>query len=448
MTRARRRLRSRPWACAVAAAAGALARTAHGQAIDVERAYALVVGAPPGARADRVDAGRTGYARTPLPASGLRVAWRNSAGGALDGPPLVDARGTTYVVAAHGEVVAIGEDGAERWRAPTGGLEPGPPALLADDTLVFVDASGAATAVRDGSVRWRTRVGPADAEPLAPLPLGNGGVVVGTAQGLVQLDADGHARARVELPEPCAGPLVAALGRVVAVAESGVVWGWTPGAPEAVRLGSFGSSPDTGAALASDRTLVAVVGDQTTLAALDLVRGTSTTRAVATGGQEWFGPPAMRGEVATLVLQGPAGELAVTLDGAGRELSRALLVARAAPGRVDAGAAPAPGGAGGGMAKRPLLVDAAGTVAFGTLDGGLGVVPLGSADPAVEVLAEACPGVGSLAAAPTGVPRVAGLAPLAAGSFVATCRSGAVVAVTGRAAPPAGGPADAPRPAR
>jgi hypothetical protein len=412
------------------------APTARAQTVDAERSRTLTVGLPPGARAEQVDAARTGLARTPLPASGLRVAWRAPAGGPLEHAPLVDAHGTTYVVTARGDALAIGPDGAERWRATTGGLGPGPAALLADDTLVFVDATGVAIAVREGTVRWRAKIGAADPDRAAPLPLVDGGVVVATSRELAVLDSEGHERARTTLPEPCSGPLVAALGRVVAVGTSGVVWTWAPGAPEATRAASFTSAPDSGAAMADDHTLVAVVGGHTTLAAVDLLRGATSSRAIASGGV-WRGAPAMRGEVATLVLTSPSGESALSLDASGRELSRALLFARSGLVRVDAGAPPTSGAGG-----EPLLVDPGGTLVFTTPEGAFGASPMGtSSDPPVEVLTDVCPRPGALGGGPTGQSPVAGLAPLVPGTFVAACRSGTVVAIAGSPAdprPPAG----------
>jgi hypothetical protein len=81
----------------------------------------------------------------------------------------------------------------------------------------------------------------------------------------------------------------------------------------------------------------------------------------------------------------------------------------------------------------PLLVDAAGTLAFATADGGVGVV----SDGVVDLLADVCPpppgGARGFAA-----PTVA-LVPLGPGGFLAVCRSGTLVAL--RAGPSALAPA-------
>jgi outer membrane protein assembly factor BamB len=400
------------------------------QTIDVQRARTLVVGAPRGgARMDRVDAARTGRTREPLPSSGLRTEWRASLGALVEHPPLVDAEGVTYVVGTRGEVTAVGRDGAERWHAASGAMQPGPAALLADDSVVFVDAAGEAVAVRAGAVRWRVRFGRSDAERPAPLPLADGGAVVATTNDLAALDADGHLRARVTLAEPTTVPLVAALGKVVAVGVSGTVWTWTPGAPEATRAAGFGSPISDGAALADEHTLVAVSGGLTRLLAVDLGRGTAATRTVATvapvaAAALFLGPPAMRGETAYLMVTAPTSELAVAFDASGAEIARTMLATHPPPIGPD-------GGAGVLVAAphTPPLVDADGRIAFATPDGSVGVANASGS----ELMADACP---PATAAAGRVPPVAGLAPLGAGAFVAACASGTLLAVRGASGGP------------
>ena len=418
-------------AAAVGVALPRGSRSARAQTIDVQRPRTLVVGTPPGARADRVDVARSGRARDPLPTGSLRTEWTLPVGLLIDDAPLVDAAGTTYVVGTRGEVVAITRDGRERWRASTDSPQPGPAALLSDDTLVFADALGEAVAVRDGVVRWRTRFGRGDATHPAPLPLDDGGIVVATAHDLALLDSEGHERARATLPEAATGPLLlgGAMGKVVAVGASGTVWAWPPGATEATRVGSFGSPVEGGAAMADDHTLVAVTAGGAHLSALDLARGTASTRAVAPAGI-WLGPPAMRADTATLLLLAPSAELAVVVDASGVETSRSLLAVRAPPVATDGGVAPLVP-----ILHTPPLVDSAGTVAFATSEGSLGVVLAGGAT--VELLADGC--ATTSGHDPGGRPdpsRAAGLAPLGPGAFVAACRSGSIVAVRGS---PAGG---------
>jgi hypothetical protein len=411
-------LASASTAAAVMAAAGG----ARAQAWSIERPHTLVVGTPSGgARADRVDGARTGRARSELPSSGLRTEWRAPLGTLVEHPPLVDEHGTTYVVGKSGEVVAVARDGTERWRTPTGAVQPGPAALLGDDTVVFVDAAGEALGVREGSVRWRRRFGRTDAARPAPLPLDDGGVVVATTNELALLDADGIERARTTLPEPTTLPLVAALGRVVAVTSSGAVWSWTLGADEPARVATFGSAVQGGAALADAHTLVGVTAGQAHFTAVDLLRGTATTLAAGPGGV-WIGPPAMRGPTAYLVLLTPTSELAVALDTAGAntpEIGRTLLAIHPPAASPDAGAATPP------MPRTPPLVDARGTFAFATAEGAIGVASAST----VELLGEACePPAGTPGRA---APAVVGLASLEDGALVAVCHAGAVLAIHG-----------------
>jgi hypothetical protein len=421
-----------PWAAAASGTAGAAvvaATMAAAQPTDVQRPRTLVVGTPAGgARTDRIDGARSGRSQTSLPLAqtGLRSDWRTVVSATLDVAPVVDARGTTYAVGSRGEVFAVARDGSERWKVPTGGLQPSTPVLLSDDTLVFADAAGEAVAVREGSIRWRLRFGrpdPARPIPPAPLALDDGGVVVATTRDLAALDSEGHERSRTTLSEPTTVGLVAAggLGKVVAVTATGAVWTWTPGCAEMTRVASFGGPIDDTPVLADDHTLLAIAGGRTHLVAVDLVRGTTTTRAVVPAGL-WLGPPSMGGGLTHLLIQAPTSELAVTVDPSGAEASRALLTTHPPPIGPDGGpAALVP------LPHTPILVDGAGTLAFATAEGGVGVVSGG----VVDRIADVCPPPpGPRATAPT-----TALVPLGPGAFIATCRSGALVAVQANAQP-------------
>jgi hypothetical protein len=411
---------ARAVAWAAAGTAAAIAASSMAQTVDVRRARTFVVGTPRAtARVDRVDAARTGRSRLPLPASDLRTAWRAPLGAQIDVAPVVDGRATTYLVGTRGEVIAVGPEGSERWRVATGVMQPGPPALLSDDTLVFADAAGEAVAVRDATVRWRVHFGRADVTHPAPLALDDGGAVVATTRDLALLDDDGHERGRVTLPEPTSAPLAAALGKVVVVTASGTVWTWAPGAADLTRVGSFGGPVDGGAVLTDDHTLVAVTSAGVHLSAVDLVRGTTTTRAIAPAGL-WLGPPATRDGATYLLLLAPASELALAIDASGAEILRAPLFTRPLPPPVDGGATTlvAP-------PHTPPLVDAAGTIAFATLEGGIGVVSRGG----VDLLPDACPSASGRGAASA----VVALAPLTPGTLVAVCRSGSLLALRGAA---------------
>ena len=428
-------MRALAWGAAVGAAAlAAVGAGAGAQTADVERPRTLIVGTPvAGARTDRVDSSRSGRAGAALPLAaggGLRIEWRAALAASVDVAPVVDARGTTYVAGTRGEVVAIARDGSERWRAMTGAIQPSAPVLLSDDTLVFADAEGEAVAVREGVARWRIRFGRGDAArptPPSPLALDDGGVIVATARDLAALDADGHERARTTLPEPTGVPLLSALGKVIAVSTTGAVWTWSPGASEVTRVGSFGGPIDDGAALADDHTLVAIAGGRQHLVAVDLVRGTTTTRAITPTGL-WLGPPSMTAGIAHLLVQAPTSELALAVDASGTETSRTVLTTHPPPLAADGGPGPLVA-----LAHTPPLVDASGTLAFATAEGSIGVVSGG----VVDLLADLCP------PAPAGrgaVAATAALAPLGPGAFVAACRSGTLLAVRSGRAASGGGP--------
>jgi hypothetical protein len=420
------------WGAAILGAILGAAAVAGAQTADVQRPRTLVVGTPgAGARTDRIDAARSGRSGTALPLGrngGLRSEWRAVLAASIDAAPAVDEGGTTYVVGTRGEVFAVARDGSEKWHAPSGAVAPSAPTLLSDDTLVFSDAAGEAVAVREGTVRWRVRFGRPDAGrslPPAPLALDDGGVVVATARDLSALDAEGHERARITLPEPTSAPLVAAtaLGKIVAVDTTGGVWTWAPGSADLTRVGSFGGPVDDSAALADEHTLLAVAGARLHLVAVDLVRGTATTRAVAPTGL-WLGPPSMVGGAAHLLLQATTSELALGIDASGAETSRALLTTHPPAVAADGGAPPMVP-----LPHTPLLVDAAGTLAFATAEGGVGVV----SDGVVDLLADVCPP--PLGGARGVVAPTAALVPLGAGTFLAVCRSGTLVAI--RAGTPA-----------
>jgi hypothetical protein len=434
------------WGAAIAGAATVVAASnARAQRVDPERPRTLTVGLPPGPRADRVDATRRGRS-LPLPASALRVAWRTALGTFVERAPVVDARGGSYMVGVRGDVIALTSDGAERWRVLTGATQPGPLALLSDDTVVFADAAGQAFAVRDGAVRWRTRVGRPDVDSPSPLPLEDGGVVVATPRELALLDVDGNERGRVILPEAVVGPLLWSSGHVIAIGAAGSVWSWLPGAARPERAGAFGSAIDGGAALADDHTLVGVATRDSTLLALDLVHGTTAVRAASSRGV-WRGPPAVSDAITFIVSIGWAGERVTLVDPSGEDIGHATLPTRAAAvasGSVDAGA-PLPLSLPAG--PTPPLVDAAGTFAFATAEGAVGVArfSIGARDRSeaaaesgeprvpVDALADICPMPFGTIGGSSGPPRpVTALAALPERRLLAVCRSGAVVAFTGR----------------
>jgi hypothetical protein len=134
----------------------------------------------------------------------------------------------------------------------------------------------------------------------------------------------------------------------------------------------------------------------------------------------------MNGPVSSFVVVAPGSELAVALDATGPEVSRAVLASHSLPVGADAGAPALFTGA-----VTPPLVDSSGTLVFATADGRLGVVPrLTTGDGTVELLTSPCP-LQLATSGARGADPVAGIAPLSDAGFVATCRSGTLLAVGG-----------------
>lgn len=391
-------------------------------ALRPDRPATRVVGTPSGgARVERVNPQRTGHCATTLPASRLRVAWRVPTKAFLEHAPLVDSHGVGYALGVRGEVTAFAADGSELWTAKTGAPGAGPGALLSDDTVAFVDGSGDAVAVRDGKLRWRVHAGQADSSfASAPLALDGGGLVAPAGSDMTVIDADGGQVARVRLPEPIAAPLVATKDRVVAVTLSGAVWTWVPGASDAARAGSFEAPIEGDVALASPATLLGVSHGGLHLTEVRLDDGTTHLRAAASGAL-WTGSPAVFGDLAVVVGITAASEMAVAIDGGGREAGMALLQSRAQALTADAGPLliqQSP--------PTPVLTDAAGTVVFATSTGDVGAVRhFGRPDSVVETLSAVCP-ITTAGAAP-----VAGMAPLGPHSVVVACHHGELVGLKG-----------------
>jgi outer membrane protein assembly factor BamB len=413
-----------------ALATGALATRA--QRLDPKRPKTIVVGAPrEGSPTARGDARRTGLSRTPLPTRTLDVAWRKSLSAPIEGPPLVNASGDVIVTTARGEVLVLdGSDGSERPHGIFPTSPPvGAPALAADGTTVFTTTAGDAIGVKNGALRFRTRVGDGRVwhERAGVLALDDGGTAVAVGTELAVLDAEGQVRARASLEEPIAAPLVAApIGRVVAITSSGRVFMWTPGR-EPLRAGSFGAPVDGAAALVDDHTLVAVSGIGQ-LVELDLARGVAVARMSSAA--ILLGPPALRGDVAYVLAALPGRVFALAVDGSGQETMRVSVQTTTPQLAPDGGPL---------AAVVPLhtgpIVDGAGTLAFGTADGYVGVVSASGVDQLGEVMCMRSAGLAGPRPSPAPpVAAFAGLAPAGPSAFVVACETGVVVKVTARPA--------------
>lgn len=403
---------------------GALASLAPGSAaradaIDPTMPRVLVVGPPQGdAPSERLDAARTGRARTRLPFPLVEV-WRRHLNGGIEQPPVIDAQDSILAALTVPEVVKLAPDGKEIWRTRLGNAAPVvPPVLTSDGTLVTITSAGIAWGLSPtGAVRFSTPLGVRGRDvDVSPLALGDGGLVIAAGSALLELDRDGAIRARTALDTRpgsvdsrvsgalLSGPADDGKGPSFAgtlfTTESGSAFLWRPpGAPR--KLGSFGGVPRRGAMLADGRTLVAVV-DTRRVVGLDLLTGTTHVRASGYPGALFDSPAALapdgiqRGPLAQM---GPGVALITVqtglllgLDGAGNERVR-LSLDKPPPLPLTGILGGTVGGASGtsffGSAEfkpsPPLVVDAQGRIAFARASGRVGVVgPDGSVSLAGE----------------------------------------------------------------
>src|SRR5207249_3679512 len=146
-----------------------LATAAFAQRVEPGRPRTIIVGTSRAfSPTDRVDARRSGFSRTNLPTGALRAAYRHSFGQSIEHAPLVLDDGSIVVVVNHNELVTLEPGGvpaspdfqrrAPRFVASLGGNALGPPTALADGTIVAVNSAGEAVGVRQGVVRFRTRL--------------------------------------------------------------------------------------------------------------------------------------------------------------------------------------------------------------------------------------------------------------------------------------------------
>ncbi|HEX7666871.1 MAG TPA: PQQ-binding-like beta-propeller repeat protein [Polyangiaceae bacterium] len=404
---------------AIAIVLGALAPAlALAQKFDPKRAASFVVGPPPAPLPmERFDAHRSGVSPAALPSGDLQFRWHHSLGEPALHAPLVVGK-EVVIVAGRGDVAFLDAgDGSDVAKVTTGSDVCGPPVALANGTIVVVArSSGMAIGVTKTGVVFRTKIGgDPPHEDLSPLPMADGGVVVGRGSELTLLDSAGGIRARGVFPEAIEGSLLASRGRVLAVAETGVVYAWTPG-HDVERVGNFGARAVGGATLDGDDTLLAVT-EGARIMSLDLVKGVAAPRASSTGFL-FVGPVAMRGTSALVLAKGVRGAFLLGFDRAG-DVTQTPIAASPLPVLADGGVGtPTVGG------HAPLVVDKSGNVAFSVEDD-VGVAVLGGG--ANETVAHL-----SGALCKTHGADVLGIAPVADASspgFVLACEDGAVALV-------------------
>jgi hypothetical protein len=392
-------------AAALAVAALSLvpgARPARADAIDPALPRTLVVGPPRGAApCERLDAQRSGRARTRFPSAPLHR-WDHHISGGLELAPVVDAQDNVLVVGTTPDVIKLDPEGKELWRLRFGASTAVASLVLTSDgTLVILTAAGQAVGVTpSGAIRFATPLGirgrDADTPPLA---LDDGGVLIAAGGALVEIDRDGAVRARTALenkpgsadtrvtgalvrgPVTDAGPLGALF-----LTESGSVFAWRPPASPR-RLGNLGGFPRRGGVVTGPRTLTAIV-DGRRVVDFDLPTGVTHVRVNSGLGVQLDGPVTM-GPDGLLFAATQLG-LLLGVDAAGNEMIRIALekppptppVGAALPPVVGRGGSLLGGSVGSGFfgapvdikPSPPLLMDPEGRIAFVRDTGRAGVI--------------------------------------------------------------------------
>jgi outer membrane protein assembly factor BamB len=391
-------LKGRLWtvACVLGAAVivTGLASVSLAQRVRPGEPLSVIVGAPLGPTVmDRLDARRSNRSASPLPTQSLRIIWSRKLH-RMTHTPLVLEDGSIVAIAEDGETLFLNADGTDKAHLAFG---PGPmsaPALLSDGTVVAVNGAGDAVGAQHAAVRWRTHVAdpPASAEESSrrrgrvfmhhgrrvsqpeseetwtagsPLSLDDGGVVVSIDRHLVCLDSRGTVRAQATAPESIGYPLVATSHAVAMITDSGEVFEWTPGDEAVQRRGSFGAAIESVAALEPPRDLLAVMGNH--IMALNVTTGELSQRSASDRGV-YVGPPTLLPDGLLVQEMTPTGTRAVHLEHAAPLQVIAMLTPQGAQAMGDGGAlvflAPT---------HTALLADPAGAVAYGTVDGRIGV---------------------------------------------------------------------------
>jgi hypothetical protein len=390
---------------------GALALTAQATRatrVDPTLPTTVVVGRSSGiAPMGRIDGARRGRAHDPLPSSPV-IVWRFKLPGGHDLVPIAVARDGSVLAASSNLplLVQVSPAGKEQWRASTGtGPSVAGVALLNDETRLVVTSAGEAVGYGpNGDVRFRTPIELAERNArLRPIPLEDGGVAIGVASEVVELDGDGSLRARAHLPERLGGPLLVARSGIVATTQAGVVYSVRDGFVK--RLGALGGDAGEAGGSTPDGTTLFAVVDSQRIVALNLMTGIAQTRLAVTD-QSLHGPLAY-GADDSLVLTSFDGAL-LTLARSAGDARRTSLDGRVSSlvtdaGRVDLAALDD---------SPPAITDADGRTAFARVGGRIGVVlPDGS----VHLVP------GATCASP------AALAPGGARRMIVACRDGSLL---------------------
>jgi hypothetical protein len=383
-------------AAGVLLAAGALllseaASADHDSALPVHITVGDPRGASPMARTDPARSGST----EELPER-ARELWNRGLRGGIEQVPAVDDQGNVVIATGSAELVQLSREGSEQWRARIGvSSATTAPALMSDGTRFVLTAMGEAWGITaQGARKFQVDLSSIGRDArVGVLPRDDGSVAIAVGTRMIVLGADGALRDQADTREVLVGTLIGGRDGILATSENGSVWQWAPPLPPR-RVGRFGGSTRSGAALADALTLAAVV-DGRRLTTMDLRTGALTTRDTISGLE---GPPATAPGAITYAAS-MAG-LLVGLAPASETLRVALTPqVISEDGGVNMSLHSSP----------PVLCDRHGRVAFVRGDGRIGVV---SADGRVT------------AASAAACYDPLGLAPAGRKRFLVVCRSG------------------------
>jgi len=438
----------------------------------------VVLGEPSGLTSmARLDGRRTNLSRDLLPTASLRMIWSRQTR-PMTHAPLVAADGTVIVLSTDGELEFINPDGTTQGHAQMG---PGPmsdPVLLPDGVLVAANSAGDVVGVRpyglQAQVAFRSHVvepgSSAGIEEVAAnvafqlrgqrrgrtvrhrppaiengmrisaLPLDDGGLALAWGRELLCLDAEGVVRTRATSSVAPASALLAVdrggSPSAAFVTETGEVYEWAlAGGADPVRArGSFGGGVEGNVLVEDERHLLGIVRG-TRLVSLDLVTGVAETRATAGIGGLFtdafaLAAPPPRSSGAVLVQEiALSGTHVVSIDREGHATPFAVLLSsQGMLSLPDAGAGSLP------PTGTMLFVDPAGNVAYGAVDGHVGVASM-TTKHELGSLPCGAPGAGMTGTAFGQGARVAmpfaGMVPAGPGAFVVACETGIVSLVRG-----------------
>ncbi len=396
--RSSRYMRGALAACGLVAAAA----WARAQPLDPTLPQQRVLGLPAAPAAmTRLDPGRTGLCRDPLPTA-PRVLWRARAQGGIGHAVRVDRTGAIVISSSIAQMVQIDPRGKSAWTVRTGSGAPlTSPVITSDGTRVVIvpgpELLGINAAGHQRFKRALPATGHTPSSVSALLPLASGGLALSLGNRVLEVGPRGRVISVTDAPETVQA-LLSRRGSLLVVTQRGNVLSWHPPG-EASRVGSFGGEVNGWPVLCSPRSLCASV-DNHRLVELDLQTGTRHVR-LDDSSILLLGSPAVRRTHDTLT---PTGDgLLLGHDATGKETLRVALI----PGSVS------PDGGVGTLVRRatlpPVIVDGAGTIGFSRPGLDAGVVTL----------------TGDLRTAPgTACADPIGVAPAGPHRMVVACRSG------------------------